>query len=434
MKNTPTNEHLPLERVEIHFSSRWSKLLKVSIKPAGYWTKIWVNPENPAGVEGAAMSVPQIAKPFQIEPDRKEGQEGIEDVSEYCDPRKADGFFAWVLAVVGAAKVGMAEGSVVLGGEPANTLYSVSDSKKWAKHLLNFQKGHEPNKRAILGSFLSSGRPHSTRNVVYKLRAGFDVRMYVGGSPTEDYRAAEEALIRMYGACKAKHFRGAVVGSKPNNLPGSRCDKFIPRLDLGEALLKALASDRPVIWVYGEEGAGKAEAVRHLLADRFQSLPFEGAVWIDIRPNYLVPAIGASEIQSTLARVLDIPKLLPAESGGDLTLAGNELSRRAILLVIRHYEEVAGAEVFAWLSKMDKSKAVILSCKPPDWEEADYCREIKVVGLTREEREQFLNQSIQGAGANLPALSAQDRDVVFQVTGSNPLRHGCLIKDESSRC
>src|ERR1017187_9198134 len=109
MENRPTTKHVPLERVEIRFDRDWTKLVMVSIKPYECIEKMWC-----AGDYSKAKDT---------------GSEGmqVEDVTKNCDPRMADGFYAFLLAVVGAAKGGMSEESVVLADDAANTFYSVND-------------------------------------------------------------------------------------------------------------------------------------------------------------------------------------------------------------------------------------------------------------------------------------------------------------------
>jgi len=329
--------------------------------------------------------------------------------------------------------------SIVLEEAPAVALYSPKSEKKWCGQMLVFPNTH---KTAILGSFLTSGRPNGTPPLVFKLREPFEVKLYKDNSITDDFSSVENALKELFEQLKNKRPKNSVMFSlsrkRSHNLPGARCDKFIKRPLIEQSFLKAIHSEKPVVWVYGEDGSGKAEMLRHVLVESIKHLPFEAIVWIDVKPNDSVEALDVPQLLAVLGRELEIPKLLPTTKKTDLNLAVKELSRDRVLIVLQHYEALDSPTVFHWLRSLQNSKAVVLSCQSPQPYQTDWSREVRVPPMAPNERDEFLNLCLNIGDGNLLILSKDERELLFEVTGANPvriakavslLRHGGNLRD-----
>jgi hypothetical protein len=125
---------------------------------------------------------------------------------------------------------------------------------------------------------------------------------------------------------------------------------------------------------------------------------------------------------AALGRELEIQKLLPTDNNPDLALAAKELSRRAVLIVLQHYEAFDTPTIFNWLKSLHHSKAVVISCQSPQKHQVDWSRAVWVPKMTSSERAEFLKLCLDADNSNPFTLSESDEQVLFDVTGANPLR------------
>ena len=226
---------------------------------------------------------------------------------------------------------------------------------------------------------------------------------------------------------------------KPHNLPGARCDKFISRPKVEGDLVQALRSEKPVVWVYGEDGSGKAEVLRHVVLSQLEDLPFEALVWIDVNPADTVHALGIPEVLAVLGRELEIPLLQQTLAPPDFNLATKALKSRTVLIVLQHYDPLSeDPHVFRWFRSLHTCKIVVLSSRTPNRAQSDSAREVKVSNLTLDEREAFLNLCLDNG--TVSSFGNPERASLFHVTGGNPsriakavsfLRHGGSLKELS---
>lgn len=394
MPNNPATEgQVPLERVEIHFDPDFSKVIKVSVMAQGF------------------------AEPKIWPPEKKE-----------FDSRIGPTFFAFLLACVKAAKQGMKINEIVLDGSPGKTFHSLNvssnEATNWARHLLYpTEIRNYATKPAILGSFSihSQSKPFSSHTT---LRQAFVVSIHAGDQ-NSDFSRAEEVLEHFYNQ-SSKNSGSSPVATTPksaslHNFPAARCHKFIKRPEVEKALKDALRSEKSIIWLFGEEGAGKAETLRHVLVDSLAQIPFESVVWIDIRPDNSVAALNLPQILAQLGLHLGLDRLLP-KNNPDHDVAATLLSQQAVLIVFQHYEAFVDHNIFNWLTKLNPSKTVVISCQSPQDIQEELSHPVKVQTMNPTERAEFLKLRLGADNSKPLPLSASDEQEIFKITGSNPQR------------
>ena len=398
MKGQHRDEHLPLERVEIRFDTEWSAVVGFVIKVPGANPRVWGEHDE-------------------------RGE--FEQVSNDCNPEKADGFYAFLLAVVGAVRCGMAESSEVLkddfsaGFKAAGTFYSLGDGKIYQDRLFGFRVNNT-SKVAVKGSFNATGRPGKPPGVTVFLRKRFDVKIFHDGVICNNLSNAEQALKRMYQARSRKQ-KDLTVGQsfRSDNLGGRSCPAgtYLPRPEIESALGIALQGGNPIILVYGEQGSGRFTVVREFLKSNFHDLPFEGVVKYEIVPGVPNPAVGVADILAEVGRVLNVPKFRAVDKPSDLHAAKAEFSRRGVLLVLRHFEPSKHPEVMDWLRSLERSKAVIICSERF---QCPFCHPVEVRGLA-DHAEKFLNLCI--SVSLRPGLFCQElRREILQHMGTLPQR------------
>ena len=317
--NQTTKGQVPLERVEIHFEQDWSKLSKVIIK-------------------GKNIDVPKTWP----------------DDDKKFNPENSPGFIAFLLACVCAAQKGMPTGKRVLDESPARAFFSLhkgiaNSEGTWRATWLFFPNCDKP----IINGIFQGKYEEKTQKYHVDLIQPFDVVVQADGQ-NSDFSKARDSLEKLFERAEKKQGvsrTGTTLSpQKPRGLPPIRCHKWISRPATEKSLREALTSQKPVVWVFGEEGTGKAETLRHVLEELNPPLPYQ-IVWIDIRPTDSVKALDVSQILAELGRKLGLKKLLP-DNTPDLDSAAEELSQQAVLIVLQRYEELKSPEFFQWLASL----------------------------------------------------------------------------------
>ncbi len=219
-------------------------------------------------------------------------------------------------------------------------------------------------------------------------------------------------------------------GAPRHNLPPREYERFVGRQNELVEVRRLLQGRAYVITIDGIGGIGKstlALETAYFFFGHYNELPeqerFEAIVWVSAKRTYLT-ASGIRErrqffrtledVFAAIARVRDYPEIMQARVDEQHAIVEQVLREQRVLLILDNLETVDDEVLLDFLHELPEPTKAIVTTR----HRIDVARTIRLTGMQHGDALSLIDQEARRKDV---ALSAEDRESLWQKTGGVPL-------------